>query len=97
MVVKYGLQVGCLKAGSTNPPVKIRDYTTMTMQCEWYTPPNIIDLAREVLGTINVDPASNTIAQEWIKADTFLQRILTVWINLGKEKYGLIHHTTIQL
>lgn len=43
----------------------------MTMQCEWYTPPNIIDLAREVLGHINVDPASNLIAQEWIKADTF--------------------------
>ena len=43
----------------------------MTMQCEWYTPPNIIDLAREVLGNINVDPASNEIAQEWIKADTY--------------------------
>ena len=41
------------------------------MQCEWYTPPNIIDLAREVLGNINVDPASNEIAQAWIKADTF--------------------------
>ena len=43
----------------------------MTMQCEWYTPPNIIDRAREVLGHIDVDPASNLIAQEWIKADTF--------------------------
>ena len=43
----------------------------MTMQCEWYTRPEIIDLAREVLGHINVDPASNLIAQEWIKADTF--------------------------
>lgn len=41
------------------------------MEVEWYTPPNIIDLAREVLGTINIDPASNLIAQEWIKADKF--------------------------
>ena len=41
------------------------------MEVEWYTPFNIIDLAREVLGVINVDPASNLIAQEWIKADKF--------------------------
>lgn len=41
------------------------------MQCEWYTRPEIIDLDREVLGQIDVDPASNEIAQEWIKADTF--------------------------
>lgn len=41
------------------------------MQCEWYTPPYIIDLAREVLSNINVDPASNDIAQAWIKADNF--------------------------
>ena len=43
----------------------------MNQNNEWYTPPYIIDLAREVLGHINVDPASNLIAQEWIKADTF--------------------------
>jgi hypothetical protein len=38
------------------------------MQCEWYTPQFIIDLAREVLGVINVDPASNLIVQKWIYA-----------------------------
>ena len=35
---------------------------------EWYTPPAIIETAREVMGTIDLDPASNAIAQEWIKA-----------------------------
>lgn len=62
----------------------------MIMQCEWYTPHNIIDLAREVLGVINVDPASNEIAQEWIKADTFYTEDINgldkpwngkVWVN----------------
>ena len=43
----------------------------MIMQCEWYTPEYIISKVYEVLGSIDVDPASNTIAQEWIKADKF--------------------------
>ena len=43
----------------------------MNQNNEWYTNPHIIDLAREVLGHINIDPASNVIAQNWIQADTF--------------------------
>lgn len=38
---------------------------------EWYTPPAIIERARSVLGTIDLDPASNDIAQQWIKATTY--------------------------
>jgi hypothetical protein len=35
---------------------------------EWYTPPWVIGLVREVFGEIMLDPASNEHAQRWIKA-----------------------------
>lgn len=35
---------------------------------EWYTPSGYVDLARAVLGNIDLDPASNDRAQGWIKA-----------------------------
>ena len=35
---------------------------------EWYTPPEFIEMARMVLGEIDLDPASNALAQTWIKA-----------------------------
>jgi len=38
---------------------------------EWYTPVDIIEAAREVLGNIDLDPASCDHAQEIIKADRF--------------------------
>lgn len=38
---------------------------------EHYTPVRFIDSAREVMGSIDLDPASNNIANEWIKATTF--------------------------
>jgi len=38
---------------------------------EWYTPPEYIEKARKVMGGIYTDPASNLIAQEWIKARKF--------------------------
>lgn len=37
---------------------------------EWYTPPEYIELARLVMGKIDLDPASNDIAQAWIMATT---------------------------
>jgi len=46
---------------------------------EWYTPPEYLNLTRTVLGDIDLDPASNTTAQEWIKAGQFY----------GKEDDGL--------
>lgn len=41
------------------------------MEVEGYTRPEIIELAREVLGDIDLDPASNDIAQQWINSKTF--------------------------
>lgn len=36
---------------------------------EWYTPSFFTDLARQVMGNIDLDPASNFTANRWIKAD----------------------------
>lgn len=38
---------------------------------EWYTPARYVDLARSVMGTIDVDPASNDHAQKTVKAAIF--------------------------
>lgn len=38
---------------------------------EWYTPPSYIDAVRDVLGDIELDPASHPTAQAWINAERF--------------------------
>lgn len=38
---------------------------------DWYTPREYTDMAREVLGGIDLDPASNPVAQGWINAATY--------------------------
>jgi hypothetical protein len=38
---------------------------------EWYTPEIYIQVVREVLGSIELDPASCWAANEWIKADRY--------------------------
>lgn len=43
--------------------------TKFTGDQESYTPAKYTDAARRVMGSINVDPASNPIAQETVKAD----------------------------
>lgn len=55
---------------------------------EWYTPPWLIEAARTVLGTIDLDPASNSVAQAYIRATTYywenglaLPWLGNVWLN----------------
>lgn len=41
---------------------------------EWYTPTKYVETARSVLGSIDLDPASNSNAQEWIGAESFFTK-----------------------
>ena len=43
----------------------------MAGSAEWRTPPKIIELAREALGAIDLDPASSDAAQEVVAADNY--------------------------
>jgi ParB family chromosome partitioning protein len=52
---------------------------------EWYTPAEIIDAARAVLGTIDLDPASNVTAQKVVRATTFMTKVDN---SLTKEWHG---------
>jgi phage N-6-adenine-methyltransferase len=45
-----------------------------TGENEWFTPVEYIEAARLVLEEIDLDPASNPIAQEWIKANEYFTR-----------------------
>lgn len=47
---------------------------TSSETADWYTPPHIIDAARETMGWIDLDPASCEAANRWIQAD----RIFTI-------------------
>lgn len=53
----------------------------MNSNDEWYTPNEVLDRVRKVLGTIDLDPASSVIAQERVQARKFYT----------KEDNGLIH------
>ncbi len=61
---------------------------------EWYTPPEYTALARQVMGSIDLDPASNELAQTWIKATTFYTAAndgLSTW------RYGKLHQENCKL
>lgn len=44
---------------------------TSSKSNEWYTPEYIIEAVRELMGDIDLDPASHPIPQKWIKAKNF--------------------------
>lgn len=54
---------------------------TSTKTVNWYTPPQYIEMARQVMGSIDHDPATCNVAQLWINA--------TVWNSLATLESGL--------
>lgn len=49
--------------------------TTLDKKLEWYTPPELIALTRLVLGEIDLDPASDDVAQQRIQATNYYSSI----------------------
>ncbi|WMT88666.1 ParB N-terminal domain-containing protein [Pelagibacterium sp. 26DY04] len=58
-------------AANENAPGPNTYRTNFTGDNEWYTPARYIELARKVMGSIDVDPASNDHAQKTVRAETY--------------------------
>ncbi len=52
-------------------PQSTGDMHVSTGEVEWYTPPDIVEAIRDVMGTIDLDPASSPLAQETVKAGRY--------------------------
>jgi ParB family chromosome partitioning protein len=61
--------LAALRRAGIEPPENHR--AEGTGDNEWYTPPLYIERARRVMGDIDLDPASNAIAQQWIQAGRY--------------------------
>ena len=63
-----------IKALSDRIAVKLKSsqqqVVTGKQSQRWYPPPELIVLVRQVIGTIDLDPASDEVAQQWVQAVT---------------------------
>lgn len=54
--------------------VNVTRHISLTGEVEWYTPREYLDAAVEVMGAIELDPASSDRAQEHVKAEDYFTR-----------------------
>jgi phage N-6-adenine-methyltransferase len=64
------------KASAENSTTSAPRYprSEYTGEVEWYTPREYVDLVREVLGEIDLDPASSAVAQETVRAAKYFTK-----------------------
>ena len=62
------------ETGKTKKRVLKHHGKTKPQTVEWYTPSEFVEMARQVLGSIDLDPASKKVAQKWIKADNYFTK-----------------------
>jgi ParB family chromosome partitioning protein len=74
-------QARCVKVCEARQGQSDYAKATNTGEVEWYTPPEYLEAAREVLGAFDLDPASSTQAQQRVRAARFFT----------KEQNGLAH------
>lgn len=65
---EYEEQIARQYAPAMSQPMSI---LTSQGTIEWYTPPDLIERARALMSRIDLDPASNDIAQRWIRAAAY--------------------------
>jgi len=69
--VRSARKRGQKKEGGALHPPNSQFRTSFTGENEWYTPKIYIDAAREVMGNIDLDPASSDVAQEIVQAGEY--------------------------
>jgi ParB family transcriptional regulator, chromosome partitioning protein len=71
IAVSSAAQIASLPDEEQRERIQPGGYASLTGNNEWYTPTEYIECARRVMNSIDLDPASNDIAQRTVKADRY--------------------------